>query len=166
MNPIVIAEGSQKVSGPILFFDEVNVSSQMREGALFITHSCAWVSAIEDEVTNPVTNRDTGERQGVSLWSHLATLQSSKTAFIQDLGDPRVTLLRSIPVSIDFRPDHVTAGSFDIEEFGSGADEFEAVHDLKASLVALYFLLKSEQGNLGPLPKRQWEFLRGIIQET
>lgn len=166
MNSIVIAESSQKVPGPILFSDQVNSSSQMRDGGLLIVHSCAWVSVVEDEVMNPVMNLDMRERQGISMWSHLATLQYSKTAFIQDLGDPRVTLLRSIPVSVDFWPDHVTARSFDIEEFGVGADEFEAVRELKASLADLYFLLKNEQGNLGPLPQRQWEFLRRIIRET
>lgn len=166
MNPIVIEEGSQKVPGPILYFDQANLSSQMQEGDDLIVHSCAWVGMVEDEVMNPVMNRDTRERQGISVWSHLAILQPSKTAFIQDLGDPRVALLRSIPVSIDFWPDHVTASSFDIEEFGVGTDEFEAVRELKASLTDLYFLLKTEQGNLGPLPQRQWEFLRGIIREA
>lgn len=166
MNPILIAEGSEKVPGPILFFEGVNISSQMREGGFPIVHSCAWVSVVQDEVTTPVMNRDMGERQGISLWSRLATPQTFKTAFIQDLGDPRVTLLRSIPVSIDFWPDHVTACSFDIEEFGIGADEFEAVSELKASLADLYFLLKNEQGHLGPLPQKQWDFLRGIIREA
>ena len=102
----------------------------------------------------------------ISFWSHLPTSLASKTVFVADLGNPKLTPRRAIPVAIDSWPDHVSACSFDIEEFGVGSDEFEAINDLKASIVDLYFLLKSEQPNLGPLPQKQWEFLKGIIRET
>ncbi|MBI4608751.1 MAG: hypothetical protein HY726_07080 [Candidatus Rokubacteria bacterium] len=109
---------------------------------------------------------DTSDDVSLSLWSHFPSARPSKNIFILDLGNPRVVLTRPLPVAIQVWPDHVSTCSYDIEEFGIGADEFEAVEDLKASIADLYFVLKREGPALGPLPQRQWAFLKGIIRET
>lgn len=92
--------------------------------------------------------------------------QPRKNIFIQDLGDPRLSLDRSIPIALDFWYDSVTACCHDLEDFGVGQDEFSALADLKASLVDLYFLLKNDADRLGPLPQRHWNYLRSIITEN
>lgn len=92
-------------------------------------------------------------------------VQPRKTVFIQDLGDPRLSLTASIPVALDFWGDSVTACCYDLEDFGVGQDEFSALADLKGSLVDLYFLLKAEADRLGPLPERHWRYLRSITRE-
>lgn len=93
-------------------------------------------------------------------------VQPRRTVFIQDLGDYRLSLTASIPVALDSWPGSVTACCYDLEDFGAGEDEFSAVGDLKASLVDLYFLLKSDADRLGPLPQRQWDYLRTIVREN
>lgn len=91
--------------------------------------------------------------------------QPRKNIFIQDLGDPQLSLNRSVPIALDFWYDSVTACCHDLEDFGVGQDEFSAVADLKASLVDLYFLLKNDADRLGPLPQRHWNYLQSIITE-
>ncbi len=102
----------------------------------------------------------------LSLWSHLATVQRYKTIFVQDLADPRISVVRAIPVALEFWENLVTACCHDLEEFEIAGDEFTAVEQLKASIVDLYFLLKSERSRLGLLPQRQWDYLRRMIREN
>ena len=101
----------------------------------------------------------------LSLWSHHATAQRHKTVFILDLADPRVSVVRAIPVALEFWDNLVTACCYDLEEFEVAGDEFTALEQLKASIVDLYFLLKSEQSLLGLLPQRQWDYLRRMVRE-
>lgn len=76
-----------------------------------------------------------------------------------------VSLKRAIPVALEFWEGLVTARCHDLTEFGTGADEFEALDDLRASIVDLYSVLKADQGNLGPLAQRQLDYLEDIIRE-
>ncbi len=89
-----------------------------------------------------------------------------KTIFIQDLGDVRVSLREPLAVSIETCPDHVTAYSYDLGEFAFANDELDALDEFKASIVDLYFLLRDEQDNLGPLPLKHWNFLKSVVQEN
>ena len=89
----------------------------------------------------------------------------SKTVYIQNVGDTRLFLQRDIPISIEYNDNVVTAISYDLEEFGFGNDEFEALKDIRESIVSLFYLFKEEEDNLGPLPKRQWNYLKDIIIE-
>lgn len=90
----------------------------------------------------------------------------SKTIFIQDLGDPRVSLCVPLAVFVEIFTNQVIAYSYDLGEFGFAVDENDAIRELKADIVDLYFLLKEEQDNLGPLPQQQWNYLKSIIKES
>jgi hypothetical protein len=101
----------------------------------------------------------------ISLWSHIANPYRQKPIILQDLGDRRLSVCRPIAVSLEFWEGFVTACCYDLEEFDVAGDEFTAVEQLKASIVDLYFILKSDEGHLGPLPQRQWDYLRATLQE-
>lgn len=85
---------------------------------------------------------------------------------IDDLGDPRVTVVRPIPFRIETTPTQIVAVADDVEQFAIADSYHAAVAELKALLVELYFLLRDEQLELGPLPSRQLEILRRHIRET
>ena len=102
----------------------------------------------------------------VSLGSYVAIpLRPPKTVFICDLSDPKLSMSRAIPVSLEFWPECVTALSYDLEEFGVAESEFAALNDLRASIRDLYFLLKEDESKLGPLPRQHWKFLKSVVQE-
>ncbi len=105
------------------------------------------------------------EPGGVCHWSHPGEPHSQKTVFISDLGDPRLSLRRAIPVSLDVWDGYVTAACFDLEEFEVADGEFEAIEELKAAIVDLYLILREDRDRLGPLPQRHWDYLRRFVQE-
>lgn len=98
-------------------------------------------------------------------YSVTAPLLERWTVFVQDLGDVRLALREPLAISIEQWPNSVTACSYDTGEFAVADDELNAIDELKALIVDLYFLLKEEQNNLGPLPLKYWNFLKSIIQE-
>jgi hypothetical protein len=98
-------------------------------------------------------------------FSAASSLVERKTVFIQDLGDARLKLRESLAVLIENWSENITACSFDIGEFAFANDEVAAVDEFKALVVDLYFLLKADQEILGPLPLKQWIFLKSIIEE-
>jgi len=59
----------------------------------------------------------------------------------------------------------VTAWSWDLEEYGVGPDEGTALDHFRRSLIHLYFMLKENAEQLGPLPAEHWAYLRDIIHE-
>jgi hypothetical protein len=88
-----------------------------------------------------------------------------KTVFIRSLGDPRVSLKGPIPVAVETLDGEVTVYSADTGDFVVGADEPSAIDEFRASMVELYFMLKSEKHSLGPLPQKHWHFLSSVIDE-
>jgi hypothetical protein len=120
------------------------------------------VSGTENVPHAPLLVQEPG---GFCLWSHLGEPHSQKTVFISDLGDPRLPLRHAIPVSLDVWDGYVTAACFDLEEFEVADGEFEAIEELKASIVDLYLILKGDRDRLGPLPQRHWDYLRRVVQE-
>jgi hypothetical protein len=88
-----------------------------------------------------------------------------KTIFIQDLGDARVSLRRPLPMVVESWGAKTSVYSPDTGDFSVAIDEGAALDELRSSVVDLYFLLKDEQANLGPLPLRHWNFLRSVIDE-
>lgn len=88
-----------------------------------------------------------------------------KRIALRDLHHPRLSLREPIEVSVETWDNMVTAYCYDLDEFEAAQDEFSVLNDLRASIADLYYILKSEQGNLGPLPQEQWSYLSRIVRE-
>jgi hypothetical protein len=101
-----------------------------------------------------------------SVWLPEPSAEShSRTIFVQALPGTRLRLLHAIPVTLESSPGQVTAWSWDLEEYGVGPDEEAALDHFKRSIVHLYFTLKENAEQLGPLPAQHWAYLRDIIRE-
>jgi hypothetical protein len=98
-------------------------------------------------------------------WPYFPSNRQQKTVFIRDLHDPHMSVASPIPASLEFSDGQVTACCYDLEQFGVGGDEFEALDDLRATIVELYVTLKQEP-SLGPLPRRQLAYLARALKET
>jgi hypothetical protein len=98
-------------------------------------------------------------------WPYLPASKQQKTVFIKDLGSASLFVREPIPVSVEVSEGQATACSYDLEQFGVGGDEFEALDDLRATIAELYQLLKQEP-NLGPLPRRQLAYLTRALKEA
>lgn len=100
-----------------------------------------------------------------SLWISDDAVVHSKVVFVRDLGSRILSLSCALPITLEITGAQTTAYSYDLDELAIGHDEASAIDDMRASLVALYFLLKGEQGRLGPLQQRHWDFMRGVVKE-
>ena len=90
------------------------------------------------------------------------------TRFVQvaDLHDGRLRLKSILPVTIEYFGDTVIASNADIDQFGYGDNESEALDSLRDCIVDLYFILRNEtEATLGPLPARHWLFLKSVVEE-
>lgn len=87
-------------------------------------------------------------------------------AYIRDLADPRLTLLESLAVSIEYFEGKACAYCSELDEFSVSDDGQDPLAEIKSTIVDLYFLLRDEQKNLGPILQAKWNTLRTIIREN
>lgn len=88
-----------------------------------------------------------------------------KNVTILNLGHEKYLFKSPFPVNIVFEQEVYIATSYDLNLFGYGESEDEALRDLCESIIEHYEHLKKNQSKLGPLLKRDWDFLSRIIIE-
>jgi hypothetical protein len=77
------------------------------------------------------------------------------------LADGRLRVKEPIVVKCMREDDNIVAEAAGVNEFGFGQNVSEAIRDLQAAIVELYFTLETEQDRLGPDLQR----VRGKLQE-
>ncbi len=91
--------------------------------------------------------------------------QMPETHWIQNLRHPSYQLRQPIPILIEEEGDVTIATYDDVDLYGTGEDEQEAISDLCAAIVEYYEGLKEHEGRLGEIPAQEYTFLKGIIVE-
>jgi hypothetical protein len=74
----------------------------------------------------------------------------SRMVALSSLGHPRYRLKRDLFVEIDSSGSAVTAHSIELEEYGSGETEYEALASLRHALCETFDFLGTNQNQLGP----------------
>ncbi len=82
------------------------------------------------------------------------------------LGDGRLRVRKPIDVTRTVEDGQCILESPAINEFGFGKNFAEALADLQATIVELYFTLAKEQGNLGPDLAEVWTELSENLLEA
>ncbi len=82
---------------------------------------------------------------------------------ISTLHDLRLRLRQQITVSLEYDGYQFIAYAPDLDIYGSGDTEYEAIEDLRQSIVDLYFDLKGER--LAPSLRKIWDYLNSIVEE-
>ena len=90
----------------------------------------------------------------------------NKNITILNLGHGRYLFKSPFPVNIVYDEETYIASSYDLNTFGNGDSEDEALRDLCESIIEYYEHLKSNQHKLGPLLKRDFAFLSQMILEV
>lgn len=78
---------------------------------------------------------------------------------LQDLRNEKLRLVAPLFITIEEQDDLVVASNADLDVFGYGDTEAEALQDLRDVIVETYLDLKTEQGNLGPYMQTVWGYL-------
>lgn len=92
-------------------------------------------------------------------------IQIDKNITILSLGHEKYIFKSPFPVNILVEDDTYIATSYDLNLFGYGESEDEALRDLCESIIEHYEHLKTNQSNLGSLLKRDWNFLARMIED-
>jgi hypothetical protein len=87
-----------------------------------------------------------------------------KNIFIDTLHSEVYLLNKAIPVSIEHADQVYIASNYDLELYGYGDTEDEAIDDLRKSIIECYEDLKQEK-ELGPIPSKMFAYYKSIIQE-
>lgn len=88
-----------------------------------------------------------------------------KNITILNLGHEKYLFRSPFPVNILVEDDTYIATSYDLNLFGYGDCEDEALRDLCETIIEHYEHLKMNQSKLGALLKRDWNFLSRMIEE-
>lgn len=93
------------------------------------------------------------------------TLPPTEVTAIQDLRHPALRLAAPLFVTVQ-RGDKVIVNNSDLDIFGYGDTESEAIDDFRQCAVETYFDLKADQDRLGPHLQRVWNFLSHMVAEV
>ena len=84
--------------------------------------------------------------------------------FLYSLRHPLLRLRNPIAVSLVYDGTQSIAAAYDLDVFGYGETDGEALDDLRCVINDLYFTLKNNSNALGPLPQRVWEYLSETVE--
>jgi len=93
------------------------------------------------------------------------SIHIDKNITILNLGHEKYLFKTPFPVNILIEDETYIAASYDLNLFGYGDNEDEALRDLCASIIEHYEHLKTNQSKLGSLLMRDWNFLSRMIEE-
>jgi hypothetical protein len=90
-------------------------------------------------------------------------LGRTKNLMISTLLSERLELRTALPVLLEHDGEQYIASSADLNVYGSGPSEEDALDDFRCAIEDFYFSLKGEQ--LGDDLKRRFSYLASIINE-
>ena len=88
-----------------------------------------------------------------------------KNITILNLGHEKYLFKSPFPINILVEDDTYIASSYDLNLFGYGESEDEALRDLCETIVEHYEHMKVNQDRLGDLLRRDWNFLSRMIED-
>ena len=100
------------------------------------------------------------------LTTLLTCASSRRPILLYSLRHPHLGLVEPLSVALEYDEGQVVAYAPDLDLFGYGDTENEALDDLRCTVADLYYTLKQERGSLGPLSARVWDYLDHVIAEA
>jgi hypothetical protein len=95
----------------------------------------------------------------------LERLTRRRPLLLYSLRQPGLRLRNPIAISVEDDGDQVIAAAHDLDLFGYGETEGEALDDLRRTIVALYLTLRENSAALGILPAQIWDYLEDAVEE-
>ena len=89
---------------------------------------------------------------------------TARSVFIKNLRDEGYKLREPLAISLEFENGGVCACCYDIDMYGEGKTEEEAIDDLCEVIIDYYESLKEDEDKLGEIPKRHWIYLKDVIE--
>ncbi len=107
-----------------------------------------------------------GTNQHVYLQTVFKQEIRTRIIYLGNLRDSKYSLIKEIPVEIESREDIIVAKYYDLDIYGSGDTEQDAIGDLCSYLVVLYEALLEDKDKLGPFTQQQLNYFSRIIKSN
>lgn len=95
-----------------------------------------------------------------------SALPISKPILIHNLLSEGLKLREPLAVSLDYDESQVIAYCYDLDVFGYGETEIEALNDLRRTIVDLYFTLRESKRTLGEYAEGVWKYLERVVERA
>ena len=135
-------------------------SSDFSTGFVFILEDG---SKVETMTTDSIAEKYT-KKEEIKL---LKNRPEEKIIPINFLSSEKLRLKTHIAVAMKYSPEDENwiVDSPELNVYGVGRDEDEALEDFKSVLEESYFDLKEDRDNLGPRLEKEWSFFSQVIEE-
>ena len=100
------------------------------------------------------------------LTTLLTRASNRRPILLYSLRHPHLSLTEPLSVALEYDGKQVIAYAHDLDLFGYGETENEALDDLRRTVADLYYTLREERASLGPMPAQVWDYLTHIIVEA
>lgn len=100
------------------------------------------------------------------LSAQVSALANGRSVALSTLGAPGLRLRAPLWVALHDGEETVSASSTDLECYGVGDSDAEALEDLRIALVSDYRFLVGNEDRLGVNPRRLLALFRELIEET
>jgi hypothetical protein len=100
------------------------------------------------------------------LLPKVTQISERKPILMYSLHYPSLKLKEPLAVHLEYDREQVIAYCYDLDVFGYGDTESEALEDLRRTIKDLYFELEENKEKLGPFPKKVWDYLSRILEEV
>jgi hypothetical protein len=106
------------------------------------------------------------EKQIVELQQELRSQRQARAVALSSLGSSEYRLRQPLWAELDASGEVVTAHAPELEEYGTGATEYEALDDLRSVLLDTYTFLIENETKLGPAPTSQLQRFRDLLEKV
>lgn len=100
------------------------------------------------------------------LLPKIGDILERKPILLYSLHSHILKLKEPLAIYLEYDKDQTIAFCYDLDIFGYGETEGEALEDLRKSINDLYYELKENRKVLGLLAKKVWDYLSMIIEEV
>ena len=84
---------------------------------------------------------------------------------LEALTDGRLRLREAIAVKVLEESGQIIAAAEELNEYGSGDSQAEAITELQCAIADLYFSLEDDKDRLGPGLQKVWDILQVKIEQ-
>lgn len=95
----------------------------------------------------------------------ITDFNKKKTILLYTLHHPSLKLKEPLSAYLETDPEGIVAYCYDVDVFGHGETESEALEDLRKTITDLYFELEGNKDNLGPYPEKIWAYLSDVVEK-
>ncbi len=88
-----------------------------------------------------------------------------RTIFLSHLYSDRYLLTQPLPVELEFGAKEITIVSYDLNIYGVGETEDEAIDDFCLSLIETYEDIENHQNALGSYLQQIWNYLSKVVSK-